>query len=212
MWGIEMVKQGYIVETLPSSGSITYGTSNLQDLSNYAVFVVCEPNSPFTADEKTAMMNFVSDGGGLFIIADHAGADRNNNGWDALMVWNDFITNNPVQNNAFGFIFDEESDISDAPTTNLPNLPGDPLLHGIAGEVNGMESHGGATMTINPSHNASVKAIVYKTGASNTGTINVLAAYSTYGSGRVVGINDSSVAEDDTPKNDLIITYRYLQR
>ncbi|MEI8087913.1 MAG: hypothetical protein WCG93_17005, partial [Paludibacter sp.] len=52
-WGIDCVKQGYYVETLPVGASITYGsTSNTQDLKNYKVFVVCEPNSQFTAAEK----------------------------------------------------------------------------------------------------------------------------------------------------------------
>ena len=38
-WGIECVKRGYQVETLPIGGIITYGnTSNAQDLSNYNVF------------------------------------------------------------------------------------------------------------------------------------------------------------------------------
>jgi len=199
MWGIEMVKQGFIVETLPSSGSITYGDSNnSQDLSNYDVFVVCEPNNLFSSSEKTAMMDFVQNGGGLFIIADHAGADRDGDGYDALDIWNDFITNNPVQNNAFGFTFDVGSDIDAIPTTNIANDSSDPLLHGIAGDVDAIESHGGATMTINTSDNSSVKAIVFEEGYSNTGTTNVLVAYSTYGSGRVVVINDSSLAEDDT--------------
>ncbi|MEI7503897.1 MAG: hypothetical protein WCJ61_11490 [Paludibacter sp.] len=68
-WGVDCVKQGYQVETLPYNGKITYGlSSNLQDLSRYKVFIVCEPNILFTAAEKTAMLNFVKDGGGLFYL------------------------------------------------------------------------------------------------------------------------------------------------
>jgi len=38
-------------------GKITYGnSSNPQDLSNYAVFVVDEPNIRFTSTEKTAIL------------------------------------------------------------------------------------------------------------------------------------------------------------
>ena len=37
-WGVEMVKRGYSVETLPSSGSITYNdASNSQDLSKLSI-------------------------------------------------------------------------------------------------------------------------------------------------------------------------------
>ena len=54
-WGIDLVKKGFKVETLPYNGQITYGnSSNPQDLSHYAVFVVDEPNIQFTDTEKTA--------------------------------------------------------------------------------------------------------------------------------------------------------------
>jgi len=201
-WGVEMVKQGFIVETLPSSGEITYGnSSNAQDLSNYDVFVVCEPNNPFTTAEKIAMMNFVYNGGGLFIVADHAIADRDGDGWDALEVWNDFITNNPLKNNAFGFVFDVGSNISADPTLNVSSLANDPILHGVKGDVLGISFFNGGMMTISTSDNSSVKAVVYQTGYSNTGTTGVMVAYSTYGSGRVVSVGDSSVPEDETPQS-----------
>jgi len=201
-WGVEMVKQGFVVETLPSAGTITYGnSSNAQDLSNYDVFVVCEPNNPFSTAEKTAMMNFVYNGGGLFIVADHAIADRDGDGWDALEVWNDFITNNPVKNNAFGFVFDAGSNISADPTLNVSTLANDPILHGVKGEVLGISFFNGGMMTISTSDNSSVKAAVYQTGYSNTGTTGVMVAYSTYGSGRVVAVGDSSVPEDETAQD-----------
>lgn len=59
-FAIDLVKQGFGVETLPYNGLITYGvTSNTQDLANYKVFIVDEPNIRFTTSEKTAIMNFV---------------------------------------------------------------------------------------------------------------------------------------------------------
>jgi len=68
-WGVALVKLGNSVENLPSGTAITYGnTSNPQDLANYSVFVVDEPNTLFTASEKTAIVNFVKNGGGLFMI------------------------------------------------------------------------------------------------------------------------------------------------
>jgi hypothetical protein len=74
-WAVSLVKLGELVETLPSGSTITYGnSSNPQDLSNYDVFVVDEPNRLFTAAEKTALMNFVNNGGGLMMIADHTAA------------------------------------------------------------------------------------------------------------------------------------------
>ncbi|MFN6092165.1 MAG: hypothetical protein ACK44N_07095, partial [Bacteroidota bacterium] len=80
-WGVACAKLGYTVETLPNSGTISYGnTANAQDLVNYKVYVVCEPNIKYTTAEKTALMQFVQNGGGLFIIANHNNSDRHNDG------------------------------------------------------------------------------------------------------------------------------------
>ncbi|MFM8432499.1 MAG: hypothetical protein ACKOA1_06870, partial [Bacteroidota bacterium] len=103
-WAIDLVRRGYTIETLPFNGQITYGvTTNVQDLSNYKVFIVCEPNIPFTPAQKSAMMSFVQNGGGLFVIGNHNGSDRNSDGWDSPRVWNDFFNVKPVRNNPFGF-------------------------------------------------------------------------------------------------------------
>src|SRR6476620_624345 len=82
-WGVSLAKLGHTVETLPSGTAITYGGTGAQDLKNYDVFVVDEPNTRFTAAEKTAILNFVRNGGGLFMISDHTVSDRNNDGWDS---------------------------------------------------------------------------------------------------------------------------------
>ena len=196
-WAIDAVKQGYEVETLPYNGNITYNnTANPQDLSNYKIFVVCEPNILFTSAEKTAIVNFVNDGGGLFMVSDHDNSDRNGDGYDSPAIWNDLIKNNSVQNYPFGFTFDYEY-FSDN-TTNIPSLPGDPLLHGSYGNVTRVEFYGGTSLTLNPLQNSSVKGVVYRTGFSNTGHNGVLCAYATYGQGRVVAIGDSSPADDGT--------------
>jgi len=192
-WGVDMVKKGYVVETLPCNGQITYGnTGNAQDLSNYKVFIVVEPNIWFTAAEKTAMMNFVQNGGGLFMVADHAGADRNNDGADPPQIWNDFMDTTTVH--PFGMHFNYVS-VSQT-TSNVASLPGDPLLHGIMGDVTQVMWSAGNTMTISTTNNPSVKGVVYKTGSSTTGSANVMVAYATYGSGRVVGFGDSSPCDD----------------
>jgi hypothetical protein len=52
-WAVDCVKKGYQVETLPYNGSITYGNAaNTQDLSNYKIFVVVEPNIVFLQQKK----------------------------------------------------------------------------------------------------------------------------------------------------------------
>ena len=196
-FAVDLVKQGFGVETLPYNGLITYGvTSNLQDLSNYKVFIVDEPNIRFTTSEKTALMNFVKNGGGLLMISDHTVSDRNNDGWDSPAIWNDLITNNTVQNNALGFTFDLQN--FSQTTSNIPNLPADPILHGSFGTVTSVQFNNGTSITLNPTNNSTVKGLVYKTGASNTGNTQVMFCASNYMSGKVCGFGDSSPADDGT--------------
>lgn len=203
-WGIDCVKKGYTVESLPYNGQITYGqSSNAQDLSNYKVYIVCEPNILFTTAQKTAMMQFVQNGGGLFMICDHANSDRNGDNYDSQMIWNDFILNNPVQNNAFGFKFDSV-DVSQI-STNIAALATDTLLHGPFGNVTSLEFNGGTTMTLTPAANANVKGIIYKNGSNNNGNTNVMMLCSRYGLGKIAALGDSSPADDGTgDPNDVL--------
>ncbi len=196
-WGVDCVKQGYYVETLPASGKITYGlSSNLQDLSNYQVFVVCEPNTQFTAIEKAAIINFVNNGGGLFMVSDHNISDRNNDGWDSPHIWNDLLTSNTVEANPFGISFDYVN-ISCA-SFNLASSPNDSILNGKMGKVAEAEWFNGTTMTLTPTKNANVKGKIFTTGSSVTGTSNVMFAISRYGKGKVAAIGDSSPCDDGT--------------
>lgn len=205
-WGIDCVKQGYIVESLPYNGQITYGvSSNVQDLSNYKVFVIDEPNIAFTASEKAAIITFVKNGGGLCIIADHTISDRNNDTIDSPQVLNDLLSNNTVQNDPFGFSFDSV-DISET-SYNVANLPTNAILHGSAGSVAQVKWSGGTTMTLNPTQNKSVTGLVYKSKSSKTGTVDVLCASATYQNGKVVAIGDSSIADDGTGDNTGDILY-----
>ncbi|RZJ30535.1 MAG: T9SS type A sorting domain-containing protein [Flavobacterium sp.] len=194
-WAIDCVKAGYVVETLPYNGQITYGvTSNVQDLSHYKVFVIDEPNIAFTASEKAAIITFVQNGGGLCIISDHTISDRNNDGVDSPQVLNDLMSNNSIQNNPFGISYDY-NDINQT-SSNIANLPGNPILHGTAGNVTQVKWSDGTTMTLNTTQNNTATGLVYKTGASATGTTNVLFASATYQNGKVIAIGDSSIPDD----------------
>jgi len=193
-WGVDMVKKGFVVETLPYNGQITFGNlSNPQDLSHYKVFVVCEPNIVFTSAEKTAILDFVHAGGGLFMISDHDVSDRNNDNWDSPHIWNDLMNNNNVLSNPFGITFDY-ANFSET-STNIPNLPSDSLLHEPMGNVTEVQWNNGTSMTLYPAQNSSVKGVAYKSGSS-FGNANVMAAHALYGNGRVAAIGDSSPADD----------------
>ncbi|GAA3958316.1 hypothetical protein [Mucilaginibacter dorajii] len=213
-WAIELVKRGELVESLPSGTAITYGTSAAQDLSNYDVFVVVEPNRLFTAAEKTALINFVANGGGLFMIADHTAAttagtdangynpsDRDGDGYDSPRVWNDLMTNNGINNsNLFGFNINYV-DINESPSTNVytgTNADAQKVLNGAAGTASKLAFYDGSTATLLPANNSSVQGLFWRNSATNGGTANAMALLATYGSGRVVWIGDSSDADDGT--------------
>lgn len=193
-WGIDLVKLGYEVEELPYNGRITYGdNSNTQDLSNYKVFIVDEPNILFTTTEKTALLNFVQNGGGLFMISDHVNSDRNNDGHDSPSIWNDFMTSS---NNAFGIIW-ALNDFSQT-STNFANLPNDTLLHGPYGNPVKLEYSDGSSLKINPAQNSSVVGVIYVNGCSTVGDTGVMMCHARYGNGKVVATGDSSPTDDGT--------------
>lgn len=196
-WGVALQKAGgYSLATLPSGRTITYGSSsNAQDLSNFDTFVLPEPNVKLTTAEKTAVMNFVKNGGGLFLISDHNNSDRNNDGCDSPCVISDLLANNGVDNtDPFGFTVDKLDISTDNPraVTNAS----DPVLHGPFGTVTGSILRDGTTFTLNPSDNSAVKGLLYRTGYS--GNTGAFFATSTFGSGRVAIWGDSSPADDGT--------------
>ncbi len=201
-WAVECVKKGKTVESLPIGGKITFGdATNPQDLSKYQMYVVCEPNILFSASEKTAILNFVQAGGGLFMIGNHFESDRNFDGFDSPMIWNDLMSNNSVKTNPFGLAFNNDK-ISQT-SANIANLPTNPILNGSFGKVTQIKTSGGNSLTINTLQNVNVTALVYKTGATNSSS--VLAASSTFGLGRVVVLCDSSLPDDGTgDQNDTL--------
>ncbi|MEV6211716.1 hydrolase [Kitasatospora sp. NPDC051914] len=195
-WGVALQKAGgYSLKTLPAGSTISYGTGAALDLANFDTFVIPEPNIRFSSAEKTAIMRFVQNGGGLFLISDHSNSDRNNDGWDSPEIINDLFTSNGVDNTSpFGFSVDVKTISTDNP--RAVNDAADPVLHGAFGNVTGSILRSGTTFTLTPSANSSVKGLVYRTGYSgNTGAFFVT---STFGSGRVAAWGDSSPADDGT--------------
>ena len=207
-WGIALVKAGDYVETLPSSGNITYGnSSNPQDLANYNVFVVDEPNILFTTAEKSAILTFVQQGGGLFMVSDHTQSDRNGDGYDSPAIWNDFMTNNSIQTNPFGFSIDL-TNISGISGNVLSNSTANTILNGSQGNVSQIKFDNGATLTLHPSANANVQGLIWQTGYAQ-GNTNIMCASSAFGTGRIFVVTDSSPIDDGTgdPNKSLYVSW-----
>lgn len=203
-WGIALAKEGHSVESIVSGGTITYGNANnAQDLSKYNVFVVDEPNTLFTSTEKTAIINFVKNGGGLFMIADHTNSDRNNDGKDSPAIWNDLMSNNSVQVNPFGLTV-ELTNISETSTNVLGDLT-NTILNGSQGAVTKLKFSNGATIKLTPTANTTVKGLIWQNAVAKTSTTKVMCASATYYNGRVVLLTDSSPADDGTGNpNDVL--------
>ena len=199
-WGVALQKTGrYSLKTLPSGSTITYGGTGAQDLKNFNAFVLPEPNILLSTAEKTAVMNFVKNGGGLFMISDHNGSDRNNDGADSVKVLNDLMTNNSVDStDPFGFSIDVLDISSENPNVIGSKAASDPIIKGPFGTATGTIIRDGTTVTMKPADNPNVRAEIYRTGYSSSGTTGVAVATSAFGSGRVMFIGDSSAIDDGT--------------
>ncbi|MFE3269032.1 hydrolase [Streptomyces sp. NPDC059215] len=195
-WGVALQRTGdYSLKTLPSGSALTYGGSAATDLSNFDELVLPEPNTLFTTAEKTAIMTFVKNGGGLFMISDHTGADRNNDGYDAVEIFNDLMTGNSVDStDPFGFSIDTLDVGSGYPAAISDST--NPVLHGSFGTVTKSLIADGTTATLKPADNSAVKGLVYRSGYS--GNTGAFFATSTFGSGRVAFWGDSSPIDDGT--------------
>jgi hypothetical protein len=199
--GVDLVKKGFHVESLPVGARISYGDgTNAQDLSHYNVFVMPEPNIALTSTEITAIRNFVFNGGGLFMIADHAGADRNNDGIDAAGVFNALMGSPSV----FGITYNDNSSdttfgwFDDHPDHNYTTVTTSPIIFtgafGVPSPTKGLGLFGSSSMTLT----GAAQGHVWKTTSTHDTSTGVTFATSTYGTGRVAAIGDSSVTEDAT--------------
>lgn len=205
-WAFDIHAKGYKVQTLPMSGGrITYGDStNAQDLSNYAVYIVPECYYLFTAAEKQAIYAFVQNGGGLYLMGNHFGSTRlsssDKTSTDAVHVFNDLAVVNGT--NVFGFTFVQghgpgesaENTTSNAFTTAV-NPVTQALLHGPNGQVTEMDFHAYSYLSVNTAQNPSVQPILATQVAGDTGYFIVAC---TYGKGRIVAITDSAPEDDGT--------------
>jgi hypothetical protein len=197
-WGVALQRTGqYSLKTLPAGNTITYGGSGALDLTNFDEFVLPEPNVLLSTSEKTAIMKFVQAGGGLFLIVDHTGSDRNNDGYDSVEVATDLLTNNGVDNtDPFGFTIDT-NDISSENAVAISTST-DPVINGSFGKVTGAIIRDGSTQTLHQADNAAVKGLVFRPSSSPTGTTGAFFTTSTFGSGRVAVWGDSSPVDDGT--------------
>ncbi|MBN1878813.1 hypothetical protein JW823_01775 [bacterium] len=214
-WGIELVRAGHWVETIPRNAPITYGDcSNSQDLSFFDVLVIPEPQIAYTTAEMDAIINFVFDGGSLFLIGNHCGSDRNNNNLDSSMIFAEMDTAGH-----FGIEFETYEGCVGSATpppecdackwneirnTNFVDDPDDPFFHGPFGQVEAIKFSEATHLLLHPSNNPNVKAHAWRNDSAH-GLIDVTVASSVLGTGKVAAIGDTAPADDGTGDTDCFL-------
>ena len=89
------------------------------------------------------------------------------------------------------------TNISETTTNVWTGGSANPILHGSQGNVSQLQFNNGATVTINPSANSTVQGLIWQSGQTQN-TTHIMSASSTYGTGRVFVVTDSSPMDDGT--------------
>lgn len=206
-FGYALHQKGMLVESLVpwQNGRLSYqDPSNPQDLSNYDVLVMVEPSMGMSAEQKSAIIRYVLDGGSLLMVANHLGADRDGNNWAAPQVWNDMLFNNTEQNDPFGIKFDE---IDADPGDTLTNVKGPhPVLEGANGTVTKIGFYKGCTAQLTGT-NAKAQGLIFLDDATDAQT-KIIVAVAEAGKGRVVAITDSAIATDASDSHGTVSAFK----
>lgn len=186
---------GHTVENLVAwEQAMTYGdANNPQDLSRYDIVVVIEPSRKLSNSEKSALINFVDDGGGLLLAANHVSADRDSNGWGAVRALNDLFDANPVRADPFGFRFDTV-DIEEELTLERIEAPNHPVISGPAGTVSRIGLYIGTSARLSGGNPSAAGLIVLDDAASSK--VDIVVGAVEVGNGRVVFVTDSALFGD----------------
>ncbi len=194
-WGYALYQLGHEVVTLPPDSAITYGTSSPMDLSNFDVFVMVEPQNPLSSSEIQAIVDFVNNGGGFLMIADHNASDRDNDGWDSPRVFNDAFED------IFGIHFDTTGEANNSISgawTNVSSDTNDSIIYGPLGDVDTFGYWSGDVAILRTDINPSLRGHIWKNGEPEGSTQNVIVFTGTYGNGKIGGFGDSSPVDDGT--------------
>lgn len=186
-WGFALYQTGrFQVETNRSTFSDGL-------LSGVDVLIIPEPNEPFTDSEITVLRSYLSGGGGVLLMANHSGSDRDSDGWDAVRVWEDVLTSFSPK---LGVTFEKVRETDD-PCSNLFSDVLDPVMSGPFGLVRYMGFNAGSLLDFDLSVNPSLVGLAWPDSSTQDST-GAWAVRGYYGAGRFVIISDSSPADDGT--------------
>ena len=195
---------GYTVKAV--TGTAITSTS----LSGAKVLVIPEPQNPFSDSERAALLTFVQNGGGLFMISDHRVSDRDNDGWDSPEVFGGWDGSTPASVSSayqrsldsdalFGLNHSFNSSFSDPVYTATPTSSTHPIVVGSAGTGDDVVSAGVYVGT-------SIDVLA-GTGVMGTGGKTYLGV-NTVGTGRVAAWGDTSTFSDGTYSDGTTSQYK----
>lgn len=189
-WAFDLFDTGrYAVESL-RSGTFTYGSGSV-DLADYCAVIVPEPNGEIPDSGLNALLDYVQAGGGLLLIANHDGSDRDSDGWQSLDVLNELAD----LDTALGWRFDAQS-LTTPAHDGVVDDAREPLLHGPFGEVATMGFYSATTLRILPAQNPLMRPILWRPNQSGNAGLYIGAGF--YGDGKIVLVGDSAPADDGT--------------
>ena len=211
-WGVALAGYPdlYRIASNPPGRPLTYGQAgNGLDLAKVELLVLPEPNRSLTEAERRAVVAFVSAGGGLFLIVDHADSDRDGDGIDSVGVGAQLLDAFAAQGLATGLEIDED-DIDYENTSNLAaGAAGHPVVDGVWGAGESSILRGGTTVTLDPAANPRAACLLYRDGVDPSGSTGCFLALSEVGgsddgsdagagAGRILLWGDSSPVDDGT--------------
>ncbi|MGH3342212.1 MAG: DUF4350 domain-containing protein [Carbonactinosporaceae bacterium] len=184
-WGVSLQRTGrYVIRTLPPSGRITYGEpASALDLGRFDTLVLPAPAQPFSDAERAAIVRWLRDGGGLFLIAGGA-ASR-----DAL---GDLLASEP-----FGFSFERAGHDAQGPAMTALRAGG-PLLAGPFGQVTGSTVAGDTALALDSGENSTVRGWIWRRGEDRSNGRGLVFVTATLGRGRVAAWSGASAIDDGT--------------
>lgn len=187
-FGYELYRTGrFELRSNPRGVELTAGS-----LAGVAVLVIPEANRLLPAAEAEAIWEFVRGGGGLLLLGNHAGSDRDGDGQDGADVADALLAAAPE----LGIRLVKNDIEREDPTTALGEHL---LLRGPSAPVRALSFFDATELTVE------APAVELARRARTEPGTGVLAAAVSLGTGRVVVVGDSAGADDGTghPGNTL---------